>query len=62
MLVGIGIDVLSLGRLQAVIQRRGAFRLAGKICTPHELERFSALSHDDPATLAEHRLKFLSTR
>lgn len=62
MLVGIGIDILSLPRLQAVIARRGALRLADKICTASELERFKALSHPEPGTLDEHRLKFLSTR
>lgn len=62
MLIGVGIDILSLPRLQAVIARRGALRLAGKICTPAELERFKALSHPVPETLDEHRLKFLSTR
>lgn len=62
MLVGIGIDILSLPRLQAVIARRGARRLAAKICSAAELARFEALAHPEPATLAEHRLKFLSTR
>lgn len=42
MLLGLGVDILSLARLEAVIARRGADKLAARICSPRELAEFRA--------------------
>jgi len=52
MVLGIGIDILSLSRFQALINRRTAQTLAKRICTPQEL---SQLPKSDP-------IRFLSSR
>ncbi|KAL4075919.1 4'-phosphopantetheinyl transferase superfamily [Scleroderma yunnanense] len=42
---GIGIDILHVPRIVALIQRRGAFRLASRILSPVELDAFRALAN-----------------
>jgi hypothetical protein len=56
MLMGVGIDILSLTRLQGLITRRGADTLARRLCTPAELDAYRRLDGDD------RKLKFLSAR
>lgn len=56
MLIGVGIDIFSLTRLQGVINRRGADALARRLCAPIELEAYKKLQGD------ERKLKFLSAR
>lgn len=43
MLLGIGVDILSLARLQGVTNRRGADKLAQRICCARELAEFRKL-------------------
>ena len=56
MLIGVGIDILSLNRIQGLISRRGADALARRLCAPIELEAYEKLQGD------ERKLKFLSAR
>lgn len=44
MILGIGIDILSLSRFQAVVSRRGIDKVAKRICTPRELVNFHNIS------------------
>ncbi|KAL7421324.1 hypothetical protein Q5752_004209 [Cryptotrichosporon argae] len=64
MILGIGIDILSLARFQAVIERRGALALGKRICTRREFEELEALSGAAGAPLAGTRpeVRFLSAR
>lgn len=55
MLLGIGIDLLSLARLEGVVARRGAAALAKRICSPREYTEFSSIAPDQ-------HLKYLSSR
>lgn len=57
-ILGIGIDVLSLARLQGLISRRGALAVARRICAPAEMERFRAI----PVDQEDKVLKYLSAR
>lgn len=53
MLLGVGIDILSLTRLSSLLHRRTSPRsLARRICAPRELREFDALF---PAFLATNR-------
>ncbi len=40
MIIGIGTDVLKVSRIHQLIHRQSALRLAKRIMTPNELERF----------------------
>lgn len=64
MLLGLGVDLLSLPRLEALIARRGARRLADRICSSRELVGFESLpkKHADAATLRAQELRFLAAR
>ncbi|BEI84076.1 hypothetical protein CcaverHIS002_0406800 [Cutaneotrichosporon cavernicola] len=64
MLLGLGVDLLSLPRLQALIARRTAHRLAERICSPRELAAFASLpaKHPEPSTLKAQQLRFLASR
>lgn len=44
MLSGLGIDILSLTRFRDFVIRRGAEKVAKRICTPSELVRFDKLA------------------
>ncbi|RSH94045.1 hypothetical protein EHS25_006699 [Saitozyma podzolica] len=57
MLLGIGIDILSLSRFEGVIARRGFQVVAKRICCARELDEFGAL-RDDPGL----RIRYLSGR
>lgn len=57
MLLGIGIDILSLSRFEGVIARRGFQAVAKRICCARELDEFGAL-RDDPGL----RIRYLSGR
>lgn len=46
MLSGLGIDILSLTRFRDFVIRRGAEKVAKRICTPGELRRFDKLARD----------------
>ena len=54
MVLGIGIDILSLTRISALVQRRTALALAKRICSPRELAEIPA----EP----DKQLRYLSTR
>jgi len=58
MLLGIGIDILSLSRLEGLIGRRGGDALARRICCPRELEEFRG----KPERTIKDEVRFLSTR
>jgi len=60
MLLGVGIDILSLTRFQALINRRTAQKLAKRICAPTEYKRYQALGSS--STSNKEILRFLSTR
>jgi holo-[acyl-carrier protein] synthase len=60
MLLGVGIDILSLTRFQALITRRSPQKLAKRICSPTEYKRYQALSPS--STSNQEILRFLSTR
>ena len=60
MLLGVGVDILSLTRFQALINRRTAQKLAKRICTPTEYKRYQALGPS--STSNQEILRFLSTR
>ena len=60
MLLGVGIDILSLTRFQALITRRTPQKLAQRICSPTEYKRYQALSPS--STSNQDILRFLSTR
>lgn len=63
MLLGLGIDLLSLPRLEALIKRRSARKLAERICSSCELASFIALpSRLEPSTLQAQELRFLASR
>ncbi|WWD19514.1 holo-[acyl-carrier-protein] synthase [Kwoniella shandongensis] len=68
MIVGIGIDILSLSRIRELILRRGADKLAKRICTEGEYSLFKEIeqpprgSSIDQEVLDEKRLRFLSSR
>ncbi|OWZ63521.1 hypothetical protein AYX15_04553 [Cryptococcus neoformans] len=49
MLSGLGIDILSLSRFRDFVIRRGADKVAKRICTPGELKRFEKLARDSEA-------------
>lgn len=49
MLSGLGIDILSLSRFRDFVIRRGADKVAKRICTPGELKRFEKLARDSVA-------------
>ncbi|ORY24963.1 4'-phosphopantetheinyl transferase superfamily [Naematelia encephala] len=55
MILGIGIDILSIHRLESVIRRRGARSLARRICSPTELDSF-------PLSNLKDQVRFLATR
>lgn len=44
MILGLGVDILSLARFEAVVTRRGLNRVARRICCPRELADFARLS------------------
>lgn len=54
----IGIDILHVPRIVALIQRRGALKLASRILSPVELDAFRA-SHDHDVGVAA---RFLGVR
>jgi phosphopantetheinyl transferase (holo-ACP synthase) len=65
MLLGVGIDILSLTRFQAVITRRSPQTLAKRICTPIELKRFQKLlpsGDKSPTSPSPDMVRFLSNR
>ncbi|TXT07252.1 hypothetical protein VHUM_03422 [Vanrija humicola] len=64
MILGIGVDILSLARIEGVISRRGAARLAARICSAREQAQFAALADNTSGadTLARAQLRFLSAR
>jgi len=63
MLLGIGIDILSIARLEGMIARRGAVRLAMRICSQRELVDFHALREKfDSEQLPGRQLRFLCAR
>jgi holo-[acyl-carrier protein] synthase len=65
MILGIGIDILSLARLQGVIARRGADQLAKRICCFRELDEFHGLTSSlpvDSRQLTHLQERFLSSR
>lgn len=49
MLSGLGIDILSLSRFRDFVIRRGADKVAKRICTPGELKQFEKLARDSKA-------------
>jgi holo-[acyl-carrier protein] synthase len=51
MIIGLGIDVSRIERVEQFIERYGQ-RFIGKICTPHEALEMERFSH--PKTAAEH--------
>jgi len=59
MLLGVGIDILSLARFQALITRRSPQKLAKRICSPTEYKRYQAIVK---STSNQDILRFLSTR
>lgn len=65
MLIGVGIDILSLSRLQGLIQRRTPQALAKRICSPKELIKFRSLvdsGSNEVGKPNDQILRFLSTR
>ncbi|CAK9780952.1 unnamed protein product [Cutaneotrichosporon oleaginosum] len=64
MLLGLGVDLLSVPRLEALISRRTAHRLAERICSPRELDAFVSLPsrYHDPSTLQAQQTRFLASR
>ncbi|WVF73177.1 hypothetical protein IAT40_007996 [Kwoniella sp. CBS 6097] len=44
MIVGIGIDILSIARFESLLLRRGANKIAKRICTEREYTEFQSLS------------------
>ncbi|WVR00349.1 hypothetical protein IAU59_007492 [Kwoniella sp. CBS 9459] len=44
MIVGIGIDILSIARFESIVLRRGASKIAKRICTEREYDEFQRLS------------------
>jgi holo-[acyl-carrier protein] synthase len=64
MLLGLGVDLLSLPRLEALLARRTPRRLAERICSPRELASFALLpsKHPDASTLQAQQLRFLASR
>ncbi|RXK38609.1 holo-[acyl-carrier-protein] synthase [Tremella mesenterica] len=57
MIIGIGIDILSIERLRGVILRRGSLNLARRICCPREFIEFKALPR-----IEDVQLRFLASR
>ncbi|OCF40778.1 hypothetical protein I317_05390 [Kwoniella heveanensis CBS 569] len=43
MIVGIGIDILSIERFESLLLRRGASKIAKRICTQREYEEYEAI-------------------
>ncbi|WVQ84905.1 hypothetical protein IAT38_007068 [Cryptococcus sp. DSM 104549] len=43
MIVGLGIDILSLARFREFVLRRGAAKVAKRVCSSGELERFEKI-------------------
>ncbi|KAL1411708.1 hypothetical protein Q8F55_002674 [Vanrija albida] len=62
MILGIGVDILSLARIEGVIARRGAARLAARICSARELAQFDELTGGEADTLRRAQLRFLASR
>ncbi|WRT70363.1 uncharacterized protein IL334_007361 [Kwoniella shivajii] len=74
MIIGIGIDILSLTRFRNLLSRRDPLRLAKKICTEREYESFKALSitrsndiseiegGKNESQLVDQQIRFLSCR
>jgi holo-[acyl-carrier protein] synthase len=54
-ILGVGIDLLALARLQAVVQRRGAAALARRVLSGAEMLDFQSLD-------AKRQLSFLALR
>ena len=44
MILGIGVDILSLARFEGVVARRGIERVAKRVCCARELSDFAKLS------------------
>jgi holo-[acyl-carrier protein] synthase len=55
MIIGIGVDILSVSRIQGLIARRSALKLAKRICSPVELQEFKGIQE-------EGQLRFLCSR
>jgi len=47
MILGLGVDILSLARFEAVTRRRGIERVARRVCCSRELAEFGRLSRRD---------------
>jgi len=47
MILGLGVDILSLARFEAVISRRGVQRVARRVCCARELADFHAKFGND---------------
>jgi phosphopantetheinyl transferase (holo-ACP synthase) len=64
MLLGVGIDILSLTRFQALITRRTPQKVAKRICSPIDYKRFQALTPSSSPSSSSNQeiLRFLSTR
>lgn len=66
MLIGVGIDILSLSRFHGVIQRRTPQALAKRICSPKELTKLKSLldttSGNQVSKSNDQIFRFLSTR
>jgi hypothetical protein len=61
MILGIGIDILSISRFEALIQRRGALNLAKRICTDTEYKDFECLPNGN-SPVNNVQTRYLSSR
>jgi len=61
-IVGIGCDLLSLGRLRGVIARRGADRLAARILSKMEAHEWHMATVTNPTWSSDRTERFLGTR
>lgn len=55
MILGVGVDILHIPRIEALVHRRGIVALAKRILHPDEQDAFDQTKH-------EHRVRFLAVR
>jgi phosphopantetheinyl transferase (holo-ACP synthase) len=62
MILGIGVDLLSLARLRGVVARRGADRLAARILSAEEREEWEKKREDSKWKECKKEEMYLATR
>ncbi|WVO12494.1 holo-[acyl-carrier-protein] synthase [Cryptococcus depauperatus] len=62
MISGIGVDILSLSRFHSFVARRGAEKVARRICSPKEFERFRRIASTRQGDVLDQQVQFLSSR